>query len=449
MIRAASHASLALALLLPALLWPALTGAAVTGLPQVRYQLHQDPDTEVIEPLRRFAERGDRPSMRLLASRLVSQERLDTTHEAIGWYWRAFDRGYGKPLALAGMSEIADRMPLFRGQIRALLEQGLNQLDPLASDETLNSVLDLFLVYPDLLPPEQVEQLIGQYRRACVLGCRTLTYQARALEARGLLEQAEQRYRQAMVRDARAVGLYSRMLGDDAFDGLLAVARAHQARLPELPAEVVEMLAVTLTRTPRQHDNAILLWLDQAIAWGSFQALLAKAGYLLDHPDVFDHQAAFRLIEQIGIQDPDEAGFLRAQALQVYQWPTLDPEAAQRQLQALAPRHPDRVQLALAQLHSSGGLDEPDHRTALTLYQPLLARHSAAAHYRVAALYAGTRAMCPDPVKGYGYARIAELLGSARARLLRQQLETNLSPEQQSRGQALVHLLRQRLEQSL
>ncbi|UDL04661.1 hypothetical protein [Marinobacter sp. CA1] len=444
MIRAVSYASLTLAMVLSA-----LANAAETGLPQVRYQLHQAPDTEVIEPLRRFAERGDRPSMRLLASRLVSLEQLDTTHEAIGWYWRAFDRGYGKPLALAGMSEIADRMPLFREQIRSLLQQGLNQLDPLANDETLNSVLDLFLVYPELLPSDQVEHLIGQYQRACVLDCRALTYQARLLEARGQLEQAERRYRQAMLLDARAVGLYSRMLGDNAFDGLLSVAQAHQSRLPELPAEVVEMLAVTLTRTPRQHDNAILLWLDQAIAWGSFQALLAKAGYLLDHPDVFDHQAAFRLIEQISLRDPDEAGFLRAQALQVYDWPSLDPEAAQRQLQTLAPRHPDRVQLAMAQLYSSGGLDEPDHRAALALYQPLLTRPNAAAHYRVATLYAGTRAMCPDPVKGYGYARIAELLGSARARLLRQQLETRLSPEQHSRGQALVHVLRQRLEQSI
>lgn len=437
------HLALGLILATPAF------AAPFTGLPQVRYQLHLDPEASVIGDLRTFAERGDRPSMRLLASLLVAQGRLATMHEAIDWYWRAFDRGYGKPLALAGMSEIADRVPLFRERIRQHLVQGLARFEPTESFENLNSTLDVFLVYPDLVAQSRIDEWIGMYEHACVMQCRSTTYRARLFEVQGQRQAAEQAYRQAILEDARAIALYSRMLGDDSHNGLLSLARDHQDRLEQLPIDVIEMMAIALTRTPQAHDNAILRWLDQAVAYGSLDAEIARVRYQMTFPEVFDHAAVFGAIEHIRQRDAVEAEFLHVEALLVYPWPTLAPHEALAELNALAQRHPVRTQLALAQLYSRGGLDEPDHNAALRLYQPLLSQHNVVAYYRVAALYAGSPAMCPDPVKGYGYAHLAELLGSGQARSLRQRLTEQLDPHQLQQADALARYLRAQVEQTL
>lgn len=422
------------------------TASAQSGLPQIRQSLYQDPEADVTAPLQHLAERGDREAMRQLAEQLAQSDDPKPVMQAINWYERSFAHGRGSFAALAAMVQIADRLPLFRPLIRQKLDRDLPQADIYLDPASVQTALDILLVFPELLDAEDWQTLLRLHEQGCLENCRHAVYAGRHLEYQGQLEAARQSYQQAMNVDARAVSLFQNSYGEDddaRHQAMLAYATQQNADLAAFPPEPLTSIAMALSRHADSYDETIATWLNAAVESGSVDARIARVQMMMRLPGVFSVTDTLAEIDAVAALDPTEAQFLLAEAYMVKEWLSLDPAKARGILLTLELEHPVRVALALGQLYTMGGLDEPQPQQAVDLYQQLIEEHrSSIAYLRIATLYAGTPALCDQPETAWAYGQAALQLGQGGVRKLLSELATEISPEQRAKGELQAsHLL--------
>lgn len=455
----------------------ALAGAACAGqsLEQIRYALYKDPSADVSADLRMLAERGDLASKQLLGDVLASNDNANRD-EVIALYREAFAEGRGQVPALASLARLLDRNPNLQGSqeawVRNALTQYPNNLDP----RTTSTSLEVFLVYPQLLPGNQAAELLALYQQSCLLNCRPELYHAVVAERQGNRAEAERWYQKAARVDPRGVDRYYRFLGERQDTAFVAFARSVEPEMAGLPVEIVHRIGSLLDNiysveraeqdadrdqrqaaamgpkvepTPEQlaRDRAIeqartagieevQRWMDNAVGRGYLPALISKANFMISNPTEHNAEEVQAVINQVRSQDPTRAKVLDASFYMVNNWLTLDPEKAHALIQELIASNYRDARLLLGDLYSKGGLDQPDQQRALDIWQQQADQGSTAAWYRMATLYSRGRAICHDPVKAYTYARVALDLGETRARGLIKRLEKTLPKDDIERALA-------------
>ena len=399
-----------------------------SSLEQVRYSLHQDAHAVIEAPLRHLAARGDTASQLLLADTLASQGNSRQLKEAMALYQSAFDEGRGELNALGRLVALLERHSLLQSQQRPFFQNALQQYAPARDLTSLSNTLDVFWVYPDLLDPAEIQPLIDLYQQACLENCQVATYRAALAERRGQQDQTEAFLRQALLTDPRALDRFHQRLGDEPAVPFRALADDLETRRAELPLTLVQRIGALLSNLGDEYDPRVIGWLDHAIARGSVPALQSRIGYMLGHADQHGPTETFALIDRYEQHQSQQARALRASALLVSQWPTLDPFKAQTLIQALIAEGYQNAYLNLGELYSMGGLDETDQFKAIEAYRQLTAAGHASAFYRLATVYARGRSICHDKIRAYAYARIAVDFGEQGATRLLGQLENEIAP---------------------
>lgn len=421
---------------------PLVHGQTMTGLPQIQHALYLDADADVMAPLRALAEQGDRTALQLLADLEGRSEDPRQIMQAIHGYRKSFANGRGSLASLSAMAQIADRVPLFRPVILAMLTEALPWADLYSDPLSVQAALDILLVFPELIPRSDWQQLLALHQRGCLESCRHPVHAGRFLESQGQVEAAREHYMQSMVVDARAVGLFQNSFaGDDELRhaAMLAYATDQLGNIEQHAAEPKASIAMALSRDVDTFDPTVSAWLDAAVESGSTDARIARIQMMLRLPAVFSFEDTLREIEAIADTLPTESQFLTAEAYMVKDWLSLDPSRTRDILLSLEASHPMRVKLALAELYTLGALDEPKPLQAMEIYQSLIAEHrSTAAYHRIAGLYAGTAALCDDRAAAWGYAQAALQLGQGGARRLLADLAPVLSEEQREQGERMA-----------
>ncbi|SDU34923.1 SEL1-like repeat protein [Halopseudomonas salegens] len=442
------------------------------GLEQIRYELFKNPQADVEADLRRLVARGDHAAMHLLGD-VLSKAEVSGHGETISLFKAAFDRGQGEVTALGALASLMERYPYWREQYREYFRQAL-QLYPHDRDrQTLAATLSVFLTYPELFAADDAERLIVLHQRSCLIDCGTELYWAILAERQGDMQTADHHYRTAMFTDARAAERYYNFLGPQQDQVFPRVARELEPHVEEMSADAINQIGRVLDRISdlyridedvaewKRREQAELLgielepsppgyvaeserlrhealrWAEHAAARNWLPALISRFYFMTSMPDNFSGAEAMELIDRISLQDPVRARSLRASALMVTNWKTLNPGKAHELIQALIAEGNTEGYMLLADLHTRGGLDEPDQQAALKLYQQMAERGSAAAYYRQAALFTSGRAICHDHTRAYAYAMVAVDFGTVRARGLMRQLESHLSEAEKSRALAI------------
>lgn len=442
---------------------------AAQSLEQIRYALYKDPSAEVTADLRVLAERGDLASKLLLGDLLSSSEGA-SRQEVIRLYREAFADGRGLVPALASLARLLDRSPSLRQGQRAWVEQALTRYSSNLDPRNASTTLEVFLVYPELVPTSEAAQVLGLYEQSCLLNCRPALYRAVLAERQGDRAAAERGYQQAVRTDLRAIDRYYRFLGEDQDTAFPAFARTLEAERPQLPVEIVHRIgslldSITSVRRAEQDADryerqasgmgpdkaqpspqqlaqekaeaeALDLataeahrWRDNAVERGFVPAMVSKANYMISNPTEHNAEETQSLIDQVKTREPTRAKALQASFYMVNNWLTLDPDKARALIDELIASHYPDAQLLLGEYYSKGVEDEPDQEKALAIFQQQAQDGSTAAWYRMATLHAYGRAICHDPVKAYTYARVALDLGENGARSLLKRLEKTLKKD--------------------
>lgn len=443
----------AAALIAALLAGPLAHGQTMTGLPQIQHALHQDAEADVMAPLRALADRGDRTALRMLADMQGKSADPKAILEAIHGYQKSFADGRGSLASLSAMAQIADRVPLFRPAILTKLTEALPWADLYRDPASVQAALDIVLVFPKLIPPDDWQQLLALHQQGCLEDCRHPVHAGRYLESQGQIEAARQHYMQSMAVDARAIGLFQNSFGDDdelRHDAMLAYATDQLGNIEHHAAGPIASIAMALSRDADTYDPTIAAWLDAAVESGSMDARLARVQMMMRLPGVFSITDTLSEIEVIADTHPTESQFLTAEAYMVKDWLSLDPFRARDILLSLEASHPMRVGLALADLYTLGALDEPRPQQAMELYQSLIIEHrSTAAYQRIAGLYAGTPALCDDRAAAWAYGQAALQLGQGGARRLLAELVPAISDEQREQGERMATELLSELQARL
>lgn len=454
-------------------LWLASPAFAGQSLEQVRYALYKDPNANVVADLRELSARGDGASKLLLGDVL---SRLETVNfeEVLALYKDAFADGTGEILALTSMARLLDRNPRLRDQQHGYITRALTRYPHAQDPRTLNTTLEVFLVYPRDFSAADARQLLNLYQQSCILNCHFDLYQAVLAEREGNRTEANRYYQAAVRVDIRAVDRYYRFLGEQQDSLFQAFAVTLEPERDSLPVEIVHRIgalldsitslqrideeadrddrlasgmgpkAVKAAPTPEQiaADKAraaatarVQAWFDNAAERGYVPALVSKVNFMVSNPTEHNAEETQALINRVQALDPTRAKALQASFYMVTNWLTLDPQKAQVLINELIEVRYRDAQLLLGELYSKGGLDQPDQDKALEIYQEQARLGSTAAYYRIATLYFRARALCHDPVKAYAYAQVAVDLGENRARGLIKRLDRVLKKDEIDRAQ--------------
>lgn len=456
------------------LLW-AGSGWAGQSLEQVRYALYKDPSADVVADLRALAARGDLASKQLLGDVLGANDGANRK-EIIGLYQDAFADGHGQIPALASLVRLLDRTPSLQRSTEPWVRNALTRYPNDQDPRSTSTSLEVFLVYPQLIPGERAAQLLALYEQSCLLNCRPELYHAVVAERQGNRAEAQAWYKKAARIDPRGVDRYYRFLGADQDPAFLAFARSLEPEMASLPVDIVHRIGalvdtihsaargemdaereLRLSRSmgpkvepsaeqqARDSANDALRaegiaeaqrWLDHAVARGYLPALVSKANFMISNPTEHNAEQTQALIGQVRAKDPTRAKALDAAFYMVNNWLTLDPEKSRLLIDELIAAHYPEAQLLLGDLYSKGGLDQPDQERALAIWQAQAQQGSTAAWYRMATVHVRGRAICHDPVKAYTYARIALDLGETRARSLLRRLDQTLPKDDIARALA-------------
>lgn len=413
----------------------AASAAQAESLAQIRYRLHQDPQAKVEAQLRALAERGERGAQLLLAEHLSGSADGRRVEEAIALYQSAFDQGRGELSALGRLAGLVSGNTRQRARLQTFFQDAVQRYPHSRDFQALSATLEVFLVYPEDFPAQQVSSLIDLYQRACIEDCYDLTYRAALAEQKGQPAQAEGYYLRALHNDARAVERYYQSLGERQDEQFPLFAKGLMGQMKELPLPVVQSIGNLLSSITREQDADVLAWLDYAAERGSVAAMQSKASYMMSLATHYQPAEVFALLDRIEAVQSQQGRALRASAYLVRSWSTLDPFKAHELIQGLLAEGYQNAYLNLGELHSMGGLDEVDQVQAIQAYQHLVEQGFASAFYRIATLYAHGKGICHDKSKAYAYARIAVDYGELGARKFLRDLAGEISPEELANAQ--------------
>ncbi|MGG2396358.1 sel1 repeat family protein [Pseudomonas sp. SH1-B] len=459
---------------------------AARSLEQIRYALFQDNQAAVEEDLRALSERGDLGATRLLGEVLASRSPAHTAH-AIELFKQAFADGRGDIGALIPLARLVDYKPRWQQANRAYMRQALQRFTAARDFVSVDTRLEVFLVFPELFSDSEVTQLIELYDRACLMYCHAPLYRAVAAARSGDTAAAEKWFQLAVESDPRAVYRYYEFLGEQRNERFRAFAEQLSPRMDALPVDLVHRIALQLANIrnyvvshfnnnrPRtraedeaekqareqkaqahaslveQMDREVLQWLDNAVARDFGPAMVSKASFLMSAPDRYAPEPVVALIERLEQRQgenlslsmaereqpvtPQRIKALRA-SLHMVLWRTLDPHLSQRLISELQAEDYPEARLLEGDLYSLGGLDEPDQEHALQLYMQEAEQGSINALLRIARLYTNGRAICQDNSKAFSFAFAAHELGDQRATELMLTLGNRLTPEQREAATA-------------
>ncbi|MGP0170613.1 sel1 repeat family protein [Pseudomonas sp. NCHU5208] len=462
----------------------ALSGAAQAerSLEQVRYALFQDNQAAVEDDLRLLSQRGDLAAARLLGEVLASRSPANTA-QAIALFKQAFADGRGDIGALIPLARLVDYKPRWREANRDFMRQALTQFAVGRDFISVDTRLEVFLVYPELFDQAETMRLIELYDRACLIYCHAPLYRAVAATRYGERAEAEKWFELAVESDPRAVNRYYAFLGEKRNELFRAFAARLAERMNSLPVDLVQSIAQQLTavrnaeigaynnnrpltraqtdeekaereRKAQAHaslieqiDREVLLWLDNAIARDFGPAMVSKAYFLMTAPDRYGPEPVVELIQRLEQRQgqnlslsmaerqdpitPQRIKALRA-SLHMVVWRTLDPQLSQRLIAELQAEHYPEATLLEGDMYSQGVLDEPDQQQAIALYMKEVQSGSLNALMRIARLYSYGRSICRDDIKAYSFAYAAQELGDQRALSLVEALGSRLTPEQRA-----------------
>lgn len=455
---------------------------AARSLEQIRYALFQDNLAPVEEDLRALAARGDLGATRLLGEVLASRSPANTAR-AIELFKQAFAEGRGDIGALVPLARLVDYKPRWQQANRAYMEQALQRFKAGRDFISVDTRLEVFLVFPELFDAAQVTQLIDLYDRACLVYCHAPLYRAVAAARASDTESADRWFRLAVESDPRAVYRYYDFLGEARNQRFRAFAEQLAPRMATLPVDLVQRIAQQLTEVRNaeisaynnsrplsraqtdeekqarelkaqahaslieQLDREVLQWLDNAIARDFGPAMVSKANFLMTAPDRYGPEPVVDLVQRLEQRQgqnlslsmaereqpitPQHIKALRAR-LHMVLWRTLDPHLSQRLIAELQAEHYPEATLLEGDMYNQGVLDEPDQERALALYLQEARAGSINALMRIARLYTYGRAICRDNAKAYTFAFAAQELGDQRAAALTQALGSRLTPEQRT-----------------
>ena len=419
------------------------------GVENVLYQLYLDPEAEVDDELQVLAQGGSRSAAFLLAQRWSRSSNFSQVADSVDWYVKAFGAGRGDVAALAGLAQVGNQIPYFRGRVASILRDAQTQYAVDLSPKTVRATLDVYLMYPELFSPSDVDRLLSLHRRGCLENCFFETYRAQKLLVAGERDDAILLFERAMESDPRVVAILASLWGESGRDQLVELAVKNVERIDDYSAGSVEALALEISSSSTDQDVVILRWIDAAIDKGSYYSLLAKAEYMMDRPQAYDYQPALAIIEKIQFENESDALYLDSQARLIYQWRILNPALAEQKLDFLAATKPVQAQFAKAQLYAIGGLDEPNPDRAIAIYQQLITQRNIQAFYRLAALYNGAPAVVPDKAQAFGYASVASELGDKQASYMVQRLDQELTDNERAKAMQLRNKLMADMELTL
>jgi alginate biosynthesis protein AlgK len=411
--------------------------AQSASLREVKYALFQDPQADVSSDLRRLAENGNLEAAFLMGDRLARTNRVKDAMQAIEYYQQAFNQGRGITSALTSWVKVQNRFALLRKNGKEPIAEALRFVPQEESFEAVRVRLEIFLVYPELIEPDQVERLIALYDRACITACRTETFRAQWLMSSGRTDEAFVAFEKAIPYDAEAVGLYFNALKEQQSEAFLAFAERSKSSAGSWSAEVLGTMGNLLASLAEKNTPEVIEWLDLGISKGSPSARVAKVNYMLGFSTDFNPDEALKLIDEIEATSPYEGRSLRATALLVRNWRILNPVVAYQLLTGLINDGYDNAYMGLGALHSMGGLDEADQEAAIKAYSHLALQGNSAAFYRIAVLYESGRSICHDKVQAHAYASVSMELGQPNTRGMINRLNQSMDADELVLAQAV------------
>ncbi|SEG77171.1 tetratricopeptide repeat protein [Marinobacterium lutimaris] len=453
---------------------------AALSLEQVRYELFKNPQAEVEKDLRQLSDRGNREAMYMLAN-LLADRSGNISLDSLRLYDAAFAKGTGEVRALAGAAALVVRRPFYLQHYTDYFAQALQQYPQQRDLETLNTTLEVFLVYPDLFQPDVVQQLLDLHRRSCIELCSSSLYAAVLAERRGQRELADQHYREAMLTDERAAERYYDFLGDEQERVFAQVAAEMEPRMEAFTPAAAERIGTLLDRigdlrsaseklarrqqlqeaeqqgiepqpVAEEGESESQQLREQALRWVNYAAsrdwlpgMTSLFNFMTSDPTSYTGDEAMALIDRIGTFDPARAERLRIFAYMVSDWDTLAPRKAYELIQRRIDAGQPDGSMLLAGLYSEGVLDEADQPRALSMYEELASQGSGAAYFRLASLHNSGLSMCHDRPLAYAYAQVAASLGVARAQNLERELAPMLTEDEMDRATRIRNEAMERL----
>lgn len=457
-----------------AMVWPEAAWAYRT-LDQVQYLLYKEPSASVEKDLRELSKRGDLAAKAALAD-LLSLGPAASAKEALVLYQEAFANGRGQVTALGGLARLLKRHPRMRAAHANYMRQAVKMYPHKQSPRSVNTTLEVFLVYPEFFTTHEINQLIDMYQNSCIVFCRPQLYKAMLAEQNGDLETADRMYREAIWLDTRAVTLYYDFMGeaqDDLFPvfarkivdyrdrlpvetvhnvatlldtiysthaGLIAISnRQRYAAIDLMPEgaakeEALDALEADKLKQKKQENEAnieVRGWLDNAVERGWGPAMVTKVNYMATWSKEYTGEEAASLIERIGATDPQQAKALYAHIYQVADWGlTLAPYKSYALIQELIADNYRNGQQMLAHLYSRGGLDESDQEKALEILYQQAHTGAPSAFIYISNIYYNGNSFCQNIVDAYAYANAAKLLGEFRSRGMLKRFTKEMTEDQ-------------------
>ena len=409
----------------------------------IRHSLHYAPDdVRYLPALEKHAADGDRRAAFLLANHLSRSGNFNELARAADLYEVAFASGDGDISALVELATLSNRFPSMRASGHERIKRLSQDLGFESDFKTVETRLQLFLVYPDTTEPGKVEHLLDLYRTACIEDCRTLTLEARLLEVQGQRDAALEKYTQALSAEPLAVDLYFDLLGAEVKERFVTFADAHKDDAAIWHVGSVTSIGTKLSVLADTDPTLSAYWLDAAIDRGSLQATIARVNLMMSFPDRYGPEDTLSLIENIRVQSPIDGRRLFAAAHLVRNWKILNPILAGDMLQQAIAEGDTEAYMGLGELYSMGGLNEADQDMALAAYGKLAQRGHGAAHYRIATIYEGGRSICHDSVKAHAHAQLAMELGQPNAEGLLNRVQAKLNADELAAAKALAQTLR-------
>ncbi len=422
------------------------TSTDALSMVQLRYFMHQEAqDARVIPSLEKHARKGNLEATHLLAQHLSLSKEIKELRQAAELYEQVFDGGEGNPRVLVDIANLTNRYATLRPEGREDLRRLLPQLRLTADFASVESRLEVFLVYPEIVTTGEVERLIGYYQQACVENCRSRTYQGRLQQSKGNPEEALTQYELAASNDPLAVNLYFDLLGAEGTSRFTAFADAKKDEATQWTTESLSAMGAKLSSLGDSDPTLAMFWLDEAIKKDSLSARVVKANLMMSFPDLFGAEETLELIGSVAQQSPADGRRLLGSAYLVRSWRILNPHKAHDILQQAIAEGDQEAYMGLGELYSMGGLDEADQVKALEAYRQLTQTGHGPAFYRVATLYEGGRSLCHDPLKAYANAQLALDLGQLNAQALVERVSEKLDPESLARAQQLTAEMRREL----
>jgi alginate biosynthesis protein AlgK len=405
--------------------------AEMMGMPDIRYQLFLDTQSDLSAEIRTLAEAGSPQAQVALADILAESSTIESLQDASYWYQQSYQNGHGVQRSVTSLARLADQFDWLTDYNRGFYDQLNQTFHYKKNGQSVITGLEVFITYPDFFAQDQVNELIDLHESVCVDDCQPKLYKAVALYHFQSLEAAEPLFVEASETSTRAIRIYFDALPEEKkFERFSAFAGKLKANIESVETPSKFSVANRLRSVSSEFNQEVVFWLDHAIADGFSDAYAVRAEYMLSSPLNFSYQETEKVIQQVATVDPQKAKLLEASLYIVREWKKLQPDKAYAILEQLDSEGVPEATIGLGDLYSMGGMDQVDQPQAIKTYLRAAEGGNPVGYQKIANIYRGGRGIVNDKNKAFAFGKIALYLGNDESEMFLQSLKEELKPEE-------------------